>query len=199
MALLSIELEFGFILYYKSSHGSEIPSPKHPMDSSRTATWMIELHQDTKRLNQHLQHADLGELEHLFKRQTDLVVPRGRYAGHFLRRTDSWQKHPYWLRGFTTLGFEMLPFGIDFDRRHWVLLGGMVAAGRFEVVQATSRWRSTEVLSLRYEGSRLPLVIRSRLYDEVKPLGNGLFLGMGGVTTGDLFFFSLELLSKKKL
>ena len=66
----------------------------------------------------------------------------------------------------------------------------------FEARVERSRWRETDSVVLRYEGSRLPGALRRLLYDEVKPLGEGLVLGIGGGNDGpgrgDHFFFALE-------
>jgi hypothetical protein len=95
-----------------------------------------------------------------------------------------------------TLGFVRLPFGIDFDRRRWFFVDPRLLVGRFATECGPSRWRDTDSVRLTYHGSRLPRIIRSSLYDEVKPLSDELCLGMGGINadrgTGDHFFFALR-------
>lgn len=90
--------------------------------------------------------------------------------------------------------FERLSFGVDFVRRTWFFVHHAVRMGRFRIEPGRSRWRDTDTLRLRYDVSRLPF--RGLLYDEVKPLGDGLCLGLGGIDfdrgRGDLFFFLLE-------
>lgn len=92
-----------------------------------------------------------------------------------------------------------MPFGIDFDARRWWFLHPRLAVGRFELCQERSRWRDTDALTLRYHPSRLPGPLRDVLYDEVKPLGDDLLLGLGGlnweVGRGDHFYFALTRLA----
>jgi hypothetical protein len=91
--------------------------------------------------------------------------------------------------------FKYGPFGVDFDRSLWWFQHPRLALGAFSASAGRSRWRATETLRLDYGSSRLPAVVRDRLYDEVKPLSETLCLGIGGVNAprdqGDLFFFAL--------
>jgi hypothetical protein len=99
------------------------------------------------------------------------------------------------VRAADWLLFEKPRFGVDFERRVWWFVKPSLAAGRFEVSQGPSRWRPCDTLRLTYQTSRLPGAIRNLLYDEVKPLGPDLLLGLGGTNfetgEGDHFFFSL--------
>ncbi|MBZ0119898.1 MAG: hypothetical protein K8H88_23115 [Sandaracinaceae bacterium] len=120
----------------------------------------------------------------------------GRYRGHFLRWIDNaGARKPLW-RLSEGLGFGVLPFGIDFDRRLWFFFDRRVAMGRFDLRAERSRWRDTQAFCLHYEVSRLPALVRGVLYDEVKPLSQGWLLGIGGVNAerglGDHFYFALR-------
>lgn len=138
-----------------------------------------------------LRRASLAELERLYAGPAAPAAPSGCYAGTFLARTAGWERCGLALRSAVALGFAALPFSVDFDHRVWGLAGGTVRAGHFELRAGQSRWRRTDTLALHYDTSRLPAFVRRLLYDEVKPLGEDLLLGLGGVTHTDLFFFAL--------
>ncbi|NOY93596.1 MAG: hypothetical protein GXP55_20620 [Deltaproteobacteria bacterium] len=138
----------------------------------------------------------LAQLESLWMLQAKLEPPRGRYRGHVLRRIgNATSRRPLW-RWSERIGFEWIPFGVDFDRRLWFFITRHIAMGRFETQAGPSRWRDTQCIGLTYGVSKLPRVIRSTLYDEVKPLSDRLVLGIGGIHRGrgegDHFFFALE-------
>jgi len=121
---------------------------------------------------------------------------RGRItaaSGRVLQRIDTRFAHSR-TGAAVALPFERLSFGIDFARCAWFFLHPRLRAGHFRLQPGRSRWRDTQTLQLHYEVSRLPF--RGLLYDEVKPLGDTLALGLGGlnrdVGTGDLFFFLLQ-------
>ena len=133
-----------------------------------------------------------AELEGLLRLRRPVVVPAGRYRGHYLCRIEpGGPRHPLVLATF-----RLVPFGVDFDARLWFFGHARLALGRFEPRVGPSRWRETEIVTLRYDSSWLPRPIRHRLYDEVLPLSADLCLGIGGVNgprgEGDLFFFALE-------
>jgi hypothetical protein len=139
-----------------------------------------------------LQAATLDELEVLYAESALGPAPTGRFRGVSLR----YLPHlPRWLRAVDWLMFEAPTFGIDFDQRRWWFVRPSLAAGRFDASFGPSRWRKTETLRLKYDPSRLPGLVRRRLYDEVKPLGPDLCLGIGGLNadagSGDHFFFAL--------
>ncbi len=139
-----------------------------------------------------LRSASLADLERLYAGPAASEAPSGRYAGTFLARTAGWERCGLVLRSAVAVGFAALPFVVDFDRRVWGLAGGALRAGRFDLRAAPSRWRRTDTLAMHYDASRLPSFVRTLLYDEVKPVGEGLLLGLGGVTHTDLFFFALR-------
>lgn len=143
-----------------------------------------------------LAELSLAELEALWLRPAALVATEGVYRGRVLRSIDNpTSRRPLW-RFSQRIGFELTPFGVDFDRRLWFFFSPRLAIGRFEVEPGPSRWRDTDALGLRYDVSRLPRSVRRVLYDEVKPLSPRWMIGIGGVNagpgTGDSFFFSLE-------
>lgn len=120
----------------------------------------------------------------------------GLHRGHVLSRIDhATSRRPLW-RWSEGLGFEWLPFWVDFDRSVWCFVSPVVALGRFEARPGPSRWRDTDAYALRYERSRLPSPIRRVLYDEVKPWDDRWTLGLGGINAGrgrgDHFHFVLE-------
>jgi len=140
-----------------------------------------------------LQQRSLGQLEDLYVGRGTVEVPTGVFRGHHLTWTPV---RPRLLRPVLHLGFKALPYGIDFDQRRWFFVDSGLTVGRFAPRVGPSRWRETETVCLEYHVSRLPGLLRSRLYDEVKPLSETLCLGFGGTNEprgrGDLFFFALE-------
>jgi hypothetical protein len=138
-----------------------------------------------------LRSASLDELEVLYAESSVGPAPAGRWRGATLR----YLSPPRWARAVDWLLFDAPPFGIDFDRRCWWFVRPGLAAGRFDASLGPSRWRRTETLRLEYGASRLPGPIRRLLYDEVKPLGSELCLGLGGLNAdagrGEHFFFAL--------
>jgi len=138
------------------------------------------------------------ELEAIYATPRPIAPPTGRYAGrHLCWLATAGAHHPLW-RPLEALGFRALPFGIDFDRRLWFFVHARLAMGRFEPRVGRSRWRDTETVQLHYGPSRLPGWLRQQLYDEVKPLADGLCLGLGGINApagaGHHFFFALRRL-----
>ncbi len=143
-----------------------------------------------------LRSASIAHLESLYTRPAEVTAPRGVFRGHVLARIDhATSRRPLW-RWSERLGFEWIPFGVDFDRSLWTFFGPRVALGRFEPRVGPSRWRDTETVRLHYDVSRLPYPIRRVLYDEVKPLSDRWLLGIGGIDAGpgegDHFWFALE-------
>jgi hypothetical protein len=136
------------------------------------------------------------ELEQLYRREPLGVMPRGCFVGRLLRYVESAGARRPLVRGLDWLFFEAPRFGVDFDRRRWWFIHPALGAGRFLATPGRSRWRDTETLKLSYAPSRLP--IRGLLYDEIKPLGDALCLGIGGLNfdrgEGDHFFFELRLI-----
>jgi len=140
-----------------------------------------------------LRGSSLTALEQVYREAPAGPVPLGCFRGEVLHRVDT-----RFARSAAATAilcpFERLPWGIDFVSSTWFFGSPRARAGRFRIERGRSRWRDTETLRLRYDVSRLP--VRGLLYDEVKPLGDALCLGLGGVDfargMGDLFFFSLE-------
>jgi hypothetical protein len=122
--------------------------------------------------------------------------PRGRFRGVTIARLDNRGARRPLTRAAQWLGFELLPYGIDFDAATWFFVTPAVRIGRFEARRGRSRWRPTSAIRLHYDPSRLPRRVRALLYDEVKPLTERLVLGLGGLDAeagdGDHFFFALE-------
>ena len=145
-----------------------------------------------------LQRSSPSELEEIFATDAPFAIPDGCYRGiHLLRLDNSGASEPR-TRLAQYLGFELTPFGIDFDDRRGYFFHRRLRAGKFQARIGPSRWRATEAVTLHYEGSRLPAPLRNLLYDEVKPLTDKLCLGLGGLNAGrgegDHFFFALERL-----
>ncbi len=142
-----------------------------------------------------LRQADLATLESIYASDTPVAVPHGCYRGVYLRSLATDDARLLGNRVMVLGGFRALPFGIDFDSRCWWFGVPRARIGRFEPVTGSSRWRQASVLQLHYDVSRLPPVVRRHLYDEVKPLDQGLCLGIGGLERpegrGALFFFAL--------
>ncbi len=149
-----------------------------------------------------LRSMSLRDLESLWLEPVELAPPEGIYRGHVLTRLDtSGARRPLWFWS-QRVGFEWMPFGIDFDRRLWFFFTAGLALGRFEARPGPSRWRDTDALGLHYTESRLPRPIRRHLYDEVKPLSPTRMLGLGGINAdrgeGDHFYFVLERLERRR-
>lgn len=143
-----------------------------------------------------LQQMSLAQLEEVYARPGEVEIPTGVYRGHHLAWNESTASRQRLLRSVIHLGFKALPYGVDFDQRRWFFLDSGLTVGRFAPRVGRSMWRETETVCLEYHVSRLPGLLRSRLYDEVKPLSGSLCLGFGGTNAprgkGDIFFFALE-------
>ncbi len=134
----------------------------------------------------------LAEIEALYQSAPVGPLPRGLFLGrtlHYLPRGPVAHALDFAL-------FDALPYGLDFETCHWWFARPGWQAGRFGFREGPSAWRATRTLQLTYDHSRLPARVRALLYDEVKPLGDDLCLGLGGVRgdagTGDHFFFLLR-------
>lgn len=144
-----------------------------------------------------LLEADVRALERLFAEAPLGPEPTaGVFRGTVLR----WLLPPrgaglLWMALDVSL-FVLPPFGVDFGRSCWYFWTPRLRTGRFEARRGPSRWRDAEVLALRYGASRLPAPVRGALYDEIKPLGPDLCLGIGGIDApagaGEHFFFALS-------
>jgi len=141
-----------------------------------------------------LRASSLDRLEELFRAAPIGPPPHRRLHGEVLCRVDSRLARSR-EGAAVLLPFQRLPFGVDFASRTWFFVDPRLRTGHFRLEQQRSRWRDTEVLALHYDVSRLPRRIRDRLYDEIKPLADDLWLGLGGLNApvgdGDLFFFAL--------
>jgi hypothetical protein len=135
------------------------------------------------------------ELEAIYRDAAIGPRPAGNYRGRFLGWIDNAGSRRWLVRAMDGVLFERTRFGVDFSRCLWWFVRPELAAGRFTVSRGRSRWRETETFCLEYRSSWL-LPLRSVLYDEVKPLGEDLCLGIGGLNAdrgeGDHFFFALE-------
>jgi len=126
-----------------------------------------------------------------------LVVPAGRFRGRLLSWLPRGDAASRRARPLLRSMFGSIPgFGVDFDDRRWFFGHRALKLGRFELSEGPSLWHETETFRMLYDSSRLPLAIRSQLYDEIKPLGDSLCLGVGGLGTDDgpkaQFFFLLR-------
>jgi len=143
-----------------------------------------------------LRTADRRELEELYAHADPITVPVGRFDGHYLLTLDNPGAVRPCNRAISLLGFQLPPFGVNFNTRRWFFFHPLLEVGHFTPEVAPSRWRDTEVVTMQYRYSRLPEPIRGLLYDEVKPLGPDLCLGMGGINRergeGELFLFALQ-------
>ena len=143
-----------------------------------------------------LLHSNLGELESLFIAEPHAAVPTGCYRGTYLARLQTPGARARWNRFVEYVGFEAMPFGVDFRSCSWFFFFQQLQLGHFRPEVCPSRWRTTEVVALHYGTSKLPAPIRGVLYDEVKPLTPTVCLGLGGMNAergqGDHFFFALK-------
>jgi hypothetical protein len=147
-----------------------------------------------------LKRSSVAELEEIFASDDPFAIPDGRYRGIHLVRLDNRGAREPRTRWAQYVGFELTPFGIDFDDRRWYFFHPRLRAGKFQARIGPSRWRPTEAVTLHYDPSRLPTPLRNILYDEVKPLTDRLCLGLGGLNAGrgegDHFFFALERITE---
>lgn len=136
------------------------------------------------------------ELDEIYIAAPLLPCPTGRYRGTLLR----WLPPACKLRNapFVALefvGFQLLPWGIDFDTTRWWVGAQCLQGGLFEAIPGPSRWRDTDAQQLHYSKDWLPFA-RKYLYDEVKPLDDRRCLGIGGINAprgvGDHFYYLLE-------
>lgn len=143
-----------------------------------------------------LRWANRQELEEIYTHGDPIAVPAGRFDGHYLLTLDNPGAGRPWNRAISLLGFQFTPFGVNFNTRRWFFFHPCLEVGRFTPAVAPSRWRATDVVTMQYQSSRLPGLVREYLYDEVKPLGPDLCLGIGGINLergeGELFFFALH-------
>lgn len=143
-----------------------------------------------------LKQLSLPQLEDLYVQPHDLYIPDGLFRGHHLAWNEEAASRQRLRRPIIHLGFKVLPYGVDFDKRRWFFLDSGLTVGRFQPRVGPSRWRETETVCMEYHVSRLPGLLRDQLYDEVKPLSEDLLLGFGGLNEprgrGDIFFFALE-------
>lgn len=123
-------------------------------------------------------------------------MPKGVFRGRHLSWLDTPAARDPILRPVEDLFFARLPWWLDFDRQQWFWFARALGVGHFHPSVGPSRWRDTETLRLLYDDRRLPGFVNAWLYDEVKPLGDELCLGLGGISgprdRGDQFFFALE-------
>lgn len=137
----------------------------------------------------------IGELDRVFCDAPLLPLPHGRFDGIHLVRLRNRGADLQPIRFLDAVVFQRLPWGIDFDANVWFSFSPVLTAGRFEARAERSRWRDTRAFGMHYGVSRLPELVKRALYDEVKPLGGALCLGIGGINReagmGDHFYFAL--------
>lgn len=145
-----------------------------------------------------LQQLSIEQLDDIFCESDRVEMPYGCFAGRTICRLHNRGAKLPVPRVLEFVGFELMPYGIDFRSNSWYFVSSALQAGRFAPRVSRSRWRPTEVVALHYNVSRLPRPMRNFLYDEVKPLTDTLLLGLGGINRelgmGDHFYFTLELL-----
>jgi hypothetical protein len=145
-----------------------------------------------------LRGAARPELEALYADGPPVFVPRGLFGGHHLMWLDTpAAEHPL-LRPLEERVFARWPWRIDFDSRRWRWFGAPFGVGHFSPSIGPSRWRDAETIRMLYDDRALPGFVNLFLYDEVKPLGEDVCLGLGGISArrgvGEQFFFALERL-----
>jgi hypothetical protein len=140
------------------------------------------------------------ELDEIFCSSGEARLPApGNYQGAWL----TWIENPGTRKPFNqisqTLMFKLTPFGITFNADStgiWYFFNPLLAAGNFMMRAEPSYWRETEAVSLNYEMSKLPGLVKGMLYDEIKVIDNNHILGLGGFKAprdeGDNFYFLLS-------
>jgi len=138
------------------------------------------------------------ELTDIFATASSAWPKPGNFRGTFL----TWIENPGTRKLFNqisqTLMFKLTPFGITFNADQtgiWYFFNPVLATGNFSMQQRRSYWRDTQAISLNYESSNLPSLVKGMLYDEVKVLDDDHLLGIGGFNAprgdGDNFYFLL--------
>lgn len=137
-----------------------------------------------------------SDLDRLYIDSPPGPVPTGAYKGKFL----VWLPPAKKLINlpFVTLeaiGFQLLPWGIDFRCSEWWVGAKIFHGGLFSPTEGPSRWRPTKTWQMHYDRDWFPYV-RWCLYDEVKSLTPDICLGIGGINgpegIGDHFYYSLH-------
>lgn len=148
---------------------------------------------------QRLKLYSIQELDELYCRRVELVLPRHKsFRGHVLKRFDNPGAVELWNTISQMILFELIPFGINFynGTGDWFFFDPGFSTGDFEMRTQNSRWRYTESIGFYYHNADLPAFIKQSLYDEIKPVGDGHYLGIGGINAekdrGDHFYFLLE-------
>ena len=147
----------------------------------------------------YLKRCDLNRLEALYKQPGEISIPEsGSYKGVYLKRLDNPGANKMINRITLWAMFDLMPFGLNFYPEYgdWYFFYPSLATGRFLPSVGPSRWRQAETIRLNYHVSGLPKLIRSILYDEIKPVAEDLLLGIGGFNAekgaGEQFFFAIE-------
>ena len=143
-----------------------------------------------------LARSDLPTLERLYRdTPIEAPLPTGTFNGRTLGRIRNAGANQPVARFVEWVGFELLLYGMNLDIPSWTFLRARVHLGDFVPTRGPSRWRDTETYRLDYKNATLPGVIKKRLYDELKPLGPDLLLGIGGLNggegEGDHFFYAM--------
>lgn len=137
-----------------------------------------------------------SELDRIYIEAPERPCPKGLFRGKLL----TWLPPSCLLRNapFVALefvGFQLLPWGIDFHSARWWVGAKFLQGGLFSAIPGPSRWRPTECWQLHYNKDFLPF-FRRHLYDEVKALDDDTCLGIGGINApvgvGDHFYYLLE-------
>jgi len=147
----------------------------------------------------YLKQCQLSELEALYQQPGESAIPTsGSYKGTYLKRLDNPSANKKINRITLWAMFDLTPFGLNFYPEYgdWYFFNPSLAMGRFSPSVGPSRWRQAETIRLNYQVSGLPKLIRSILYDEIKPISENILLGIGGFNAekgaGEQFFFAIE-------
>ncbi len=146
----------------------------------------------------YLKTCDLAQLEELYARDVDITIPTSdSYKGVYLKRLSNPGADNIFNHVSQWAAFDAMSFGLNFYTGYgdWFFYHSSVAMGRFTPRIEDSRWRETKTITLNYQVSKLPKPVRNVLYDEIKPLSENIFLGIGGLNrdrdVGDHFFFAI--------
>ena len=140
-----------------------------------------------------LRHASFAELCEVLSDAPCAPWPGGVWRGTWLM---PWPERSRAVTLLNHLIFDVTPYGIDLDRAAWWFVHPRARIARFTASLGPSRFVASDIVRLEYAVSALPRPLRGILYDEVKPLGPELMLGIGAIDrapgVGERFLFQLQ-------
>ena len=133
----------------------------------------------------------LSQLEQVWSELPCAPLPTGLWQGAYLAELPMSRPKRFLARAL----FKRRLFGINLDAHKWWFRDASSTLVEFAPRPGNSRWREADVIQLHYERTG-PILFRTMLYDELKPLNENCILGLGGSNHDDArgtwFFFTLS-------